>query len=176
MFQGKAPVVRFVLGFLALLAVFYAIYSPVSQTEFYKGYLGVLAQISALVLRIGGYTISVTGKLLTCPSPLFSLEIVPGCDGMEALALFVAAVLASPVSLRSRLVFAAIGSIGVFAINILRIVSLFLVGAHFPKRFEVLHWDLWPGLLILVIMSSWMIWARRAFRAHVNEAPQREDT
>ncbi len=161
-----------------LLAVFYAVYVPVSQTEFYKkSYLVVLAQISALVLRGIGYTINVTGRLLECPEcPLsaFSLKIVPGCDGMEALALFCAAVLASPVSLRSRLVFAAIGSAGVFIINILRIVTLFLVGAHFPKRFELLHWDLWPGLLILVIMSSWMIWARRAFRAHVREAPRRE--
>ena len=108
------------------------------------------------------------------PGHAFPLPIVPGCDGLEALGLFCAAVLASPVPLRSRLAFAAIGSVGVFAINILRIVSLFLVGAHFPKRFELLHWDLWPGLLILVIMSSWMIWARRAFRAHVREAPPPE--
>ncbi len=92
--------------------------------------------------------------------------IVRGCSGIEATALFGAAVLASPVSLRSRISFLLIGAAALTVVNILRSVTLFFVGVHFPKAFERIHFEAFPVVLLVAVMLCWLIWARWAVRKH----------
>ncbi len=114
------------------------------------------------LLELLGYDVSVTG--LSVSSARFSFTIVQGCDGLEMTALFGAAVLASPVSLRSRACFAFIGIIALLGVNVVRIVSMAYVDVYFPKWSDRVHWDVWPGVLIALILSSWLIWGRWAVR------------
>ena len=155
--KSDRPVVRFVVGFCLLIGMFYAGYIPLSQSEIYGSYLRGLARASAAVLRIVGEDARAAGQ--TVVSPGFSTKIVSGCDGMEALALFVAAVLASPVSLRSRVAFAIVGALVLLAANLARIVILFLIGVHFPTAFETVHLDAWPAVFIVLVLFCWLTWA-----------------
>ena len=86
---------------------------------------------------------------------------------MEMAALFGVAVLASPVSLRSRMFFASVGTALLLAANVVRIVSIAYVDTHFPDWTGFVHWDVWPGVLIAMILLFWLIWARRAARRQV---------
>lgn len=153
---------RFVITFTLLIGVFYAVYLPVSQAESYKSYLGLFASATAAVLSAMGHDVVVAGTKVT--SGAFSMNIVAGCDGMEAIALFVSAVLASPIVLRSRLVFLVPGVVGLLLLDLVRLVSLFLIGLSYPSAMETVHWDIWPGILIAVVLASWLIWARWIWR------------
>lgn len=151
--------VRFAIIFSALLGGFYVLYVPVSQTDTYRSYyLAPLAEVSGAALRIAGFEVEVTDRLIRKASLRF--KIVPGCDGAEAIALLAAAVMASPVSLRSRLWFTLIGTLGLLVINLGRIVILFAIGVHYPRLLEQMHYDLWPGIIIVLVFSSWVVWAR----------------
>ncbi len=159
---SKWPIVRF-LGVLGLLiAAFYACYVPFTQTDLFRSYLAGLANASGGILRLLGHDVAVTGLLVS--SPTFSFTIVQGCDGLEMAAFFGVAVLALPVSLRSRLLFASSGTVVLLVANVVRIVSMAYVDTHFPDWLDFVHWDVWPGILICMILSSWLIWARWALQ------------
>lgn len=165
--QAKGPLVRFVIVFILLIGVFYAFYIPISQVEGYNSYLALFAKATGGILSLFGEDISVSGT--DVKSSLFAMQIVPGCDGMEAMALFVSAVLASPVSLRLRIWFILPGILGVLLVDLVRLVSLFYIGAYWPKALHVMHWDIWPGLLIVIVLSSWLVWARWVWRRQLEQ-------
>lgn len=151
------------MGILGLfLGLFYLAYVPIVKTEVYRAYLGLIAEATGAVLRIFGYAASVNGVSIV--SPRFAIDIVSGCDAMETLALFAGAVLASPVSIRSRISFVLLGSVVLLTVNLMRLVTLFLVGVYFPAAVDAMHWDVWPGVLILAVLLCWWAWARWAMR------------
>ncbi len=152
--------IKFGITFGLLLAVFYAIYIPVSQSSAYRGYLVFIADSVCAGLRLLGQEVRVEGRCVV--GPINSLKIVPGCDGMEVLALFGSAVLASPVPWLSRLAFLALGTLSLMVFNVFRIVSIFLIGIRHPEAAETIHWDVWPGILIVAVLVCWLLWARWA--------------
>ncbi|MGB2986021.1 MAG: archaeosortase/exosortase family protein [Phycisphaerae bacterium] len=160
--ESKWPVVRFVLVFGLLIGAFYAVYAPSTKGAVFTSYLALITEVCGAILRLLGQGVTVTGPMIV--SPRFSIEVVTGCDGIEATALFAAAVLASPVSLRSRLLFLLAGTAVLMVVNLLRIVSLFCVGVYFPNAMDVMHFDAWPGVLIVLVLLCWLIWARWAAR------------
>lgn len=167
---GRSAAVRFALGFAGLLALFYLIYIPVSQTDAYDGYLALVAQSAGAGARLVGQDAEV--RLQTVVTTKFTFEIVPGCDGMEAIALFGSAVLASPVRFVARLIFLFAGVATLMAVNVVRLVTILFVGIHYPKMVDTMHWDLWPGVLIFAVLVCWLIWARWAVR-HPAKLPER---
>jgi exosortase/archaeosortase family protein len=173
--QSKRRAVRFVIGFALILGVFYAAYLPLSQTATYDSFLCWVAEVCGAALRVLGQDARevcgaalrvlgqdarVSGK--TISSPAFAVAIIPACVGMEMTALFVAGVVAAPVSWRSRMTFALLGVLALFAVNLARIVSLFCLGVYFPAAFEVVHVDFWPDVLIVVVLFYWLLWAWRS--------------
>ena len=160
--KSRWPVVRFLVVLSALIGAFYAVYSPFTGTALFSSYLSLLAEACAPILRLLGHDVTVSGTSIH--GPRFSTEIVMGCDGIEMIALFVAAVLASPVGLRSRLLCIVVGTVILMMINLVRIVSLFCIGVYFPNALDVIHLDVWPGVLIVLVLLSWLLWARWAAR------------
>lgn len=156
---GRRASVRFVVMFIVLIVLFYVPYSYISQTEAYAGsYLSLIARTSGAIVDVLGLDMSVTGPVMK--SPELSFRIIPGCDGTEGFAMFWAAVLASPFTLRSRLIFALIGTVALFVVNTFRIVTLFMIGVYFPATFHSVHMDLWPGFIIFSVLVCWLTWAR----------------
>jgi len=97
-------------------------------------------------------------------SGMYGMRVVPGCDGMEVLALFGAAVLASPVPWSPRLFFLAVGTLVLMVINVIRIASIVIIGIENEELAENLHWNIWPGVLIVSVLACWLVWARWAVR------------
>ncbi len=44
------------------------------------------------------------------------------------------------------------------AVNLLRLVSLFYIGLHFPGAFAWAHGVTWEGLLAAVFIGLWLGW------------------
>lgn len=88
-----------------------------------------------------------------------AISVERGCDAVQPSALFVSAVLASPVPLVSRLGAAAVGTIALMLINLVRITTLFLTAVHWRKAFDVMHLDVWQAAFIFLALLFWALWA-----------------
>ncbi len=157
-FKAKGPVLRFFVLFCLLIGVFYAVYIPWSQTGVYQHYLGAIAKAVYATLYVLGFDADLEGPVVGTTA--FHTKIVAGCDAMEAIGLFGSAVLAFPAALRARLIFVCIGTVGILAMNVVRLATLVLVGTYFRSVFDTIHWDLWPALLILYVLAFWFVWIR----------------
>ena len=89
------------------------------------------------------------------------MNIRNGCNGVEAMLIFLAAVLAFPASWKARLAGLALGFVAIQAINLVRVVALFLTGDYFPKLFDTSHTVIWQTVVILFGVLLWIFWANR---------------
>ncbi|UCE61919.1 MAG: hypothetical protein JSU63_09325, partial [Phycisphaerales bacterium] len=71
------------------------------------------------------------------------MRIVRGCDAIEPVAAFTAAVLASPVSVSFKAWGILVGALALQVINLIRLVTLFFVGVYFPRALDIVHIDVW---------------------------------
>ncbi len=162
-YQGKRPVLRFVVLFGVFMGLFYACtIIPFAEERAWPAYLRVNAQASAGILRVLGEQTTTSGESVN--SPRGSLRIARGCDAVQPSALFVAAVLASPVSMWAKLPGMILGTASLILLNLVRIVSLFYIQIHFPRAFEVMHIEVWQVLFIFLAIALWALWAWWAVR------------
>ena len=155
---------RFLAIFGACLAAYYlaSLTPPVSE-RFFPAYLRLNAQASGWVLNAVGEEVVTDGNsLISAKGP--SIQVERGCDAIVPSVLFVAAVMASPVSLTGRLAAALAGSAFLILLNLVRIISLFWVRVYWPQAFETMHLDVWQALFIFLALALWAIWASRAAR------------
>ncbi len=156
---AKKPVWRFTALLALGLAVFYAAYAFFSASRYSEGLLGVIASISAAALSALGHEARADGALVIAPT--FAFQVVRGCDGLEPVGFLLAAALATPARRWTRGLFAVIGGVFLLAMNLVRLVSLALVDAYFPRVTEVTHWNVWPAVTIVVVVLLWVCWVRR---------------
>lgn len=127
-----------------------------------------IAQVSGAVLDLIGQNVTMQGTIIR--NARFAVNIRNGCNGVEAMLIFLAAVLAFPASWRSRLLGLGIGILAIQAVNLVRVVVLFLTGVYFPSLFDASHTVVWQTLVILSGVLLWIFWANR-FAAPVSAEP-----
>jgi len=127
-------------------------------------FLVMNANWTGAILRTLGEEAHVQGRVVA--SPRFSLEVSHGCDAVQPTALFVSAMIATPVLLRRKLFGAVVGITILLTLNLLRIVSLYYIGVFIPKHFDFMHVEVWGAVFILLSISLWLVWASWATRAH----------
>ena len=101
----------------------------------------------------------------------FRVSIKGGCDGVEATALYICAVLVFPlISMRKKVSGLLWGVAILFVLNIFRISGLYLSGKYWPEAFDFLH--LHGGVVIFTIISIvlWMVWVSRVTRKKQTDA------
>lgn len=155
---------RFLAIFGLVLIVYYlSTTTEVASERFFPWYLRINAEASTWLLNLGGYSdVTVSGRIMS--SPGFSMAIERGCDAIEPSALFVAAVLASPVLFRRKLPALIFGTSLLLVLNLVRLVSLFLTGLHLKSLFDVMHLQIWQAAFIIMALMFWAVWASSVFR------------
>jgi exosortase H (IPTLxxWG-CTERM-specific) len=118
-----------------------------------------VARLSGATLNLLGQQVAMRGTVIQGRS--FAVNIRNGCNGIEALLIFLSAVLAFPASWKSRLLGLTLGTAAIQAVNLLRVIALFLTGVYFPKLFDASHTVIWQSLVILVGVLLWVFWAIR---------------
>ena len=158
----KSLIVRF-LGLFALLVVlFYVFYNSRYYEQNLQDFvLNAQANWSGAILRLIGYPIEIFEDRISLDD--FMIQIKGGCDGLEATALFILAILAFPVPFRLKIK-GILGGLVVLAIlNILRIVGLFLIGVHYNAAFDFLHLHGGVVLFTLTSIILWLVWVNWSF-------------
>lgn len=154
----RRPVWRYTLLLSAGLAVFYAVYALFSASRYMEPLLRLVASISAAALNALGYEAGAAGAVVSAPA--FSFRVVRGCDGLEPVGFLLAAALATPATLKTRCLFALVGSVFLLALNLVRLVSLAMMDVYFPRFTEAIHWNAWPAVTIVVVVVLWLCWVR----------------
>jgi exosortase/archaeosortase family protein len=167
LWRQKRPVLYFVLGFSVLLVVFFVFINSGVFTAHLNPYiLSANARIASLIMNIFGLKTGVSGEMIY--SKAYSITVARGCDAVEGIALFAAALLTFPAKWRNKLVGLLYGIVFLFLINIVRIISLYITGLYFPKAFPLMHEDIWQGLFIFCVIGAMIFWIRWAGKEKAN--------
>ncbi len=161
-FHNKRPVFRFVGLFGLLMGVFYALTFIPTLDEALPGLQKANATVSTAILNFFGEAATTDKTIIS--SRRYSINIAHGCDAIEPAALFVAAVLAFPASIGSKLPALFLGTSLLLTINLVRILSLFYTGVYWPAAFETMHVDVWQPAFIVLSLFFWTLWAVWATR------------
>ena len=170
--QGAAPAkapsgwrayrqeIQFLLLFaLVLLGSFTLLsWTPVND-HVVEPFTAGIARVSGVTLNLLGQDITRTDTVLR--SPRFAVNIRNGCNGVEAMVILLAAIVAFPATWGARLAGLALGIVVIQLVNLVRVVALFLTGAYMPSLFDSSHTVIWQSIVILSAVLLWMYWARR---------------
>lgn len=118
-----------------------------------------IAKVSGVTLGLLGHDVTMRGTIIQTPD--FAVNIRNGCNGVEAMLIFLAAVLAFPAPWGSRLAGLALGILAIQLVNLIRVVALFLTGVYFPRLFDASHTVIWQTVVILFSVLLWLFWANR---------------
>lgn len=152
---------RFFLLFLLIQAVLFGIelLGPV-QASLVMPFTGLLADTSALLVKLFDTNVIAYDNIIQSTSNGFGVAIMPGCNGVEAVIILIAAILAFPAPWKAKLIGLCVGIVAIQAVNLIRIISLFYLGQWNMKWFEFSHLYLWQALIMLDVLVVWLLWVR----------------
>jgi exosortase/archaeosortase family protein len=172
----RRALVRFLVRGALITALLYGVlYFPYrSETVVVRAlaaYLGAIARAAAAVIGLFDASAHARGTTI---DGRFPLQIVLDCSAVDAQALFVGAVLAFPARWQRRVAGALAGIAGLNLLNLVRIVTLYFVGVHWPTAFHTLHEEVIQIVLVLAAaggFAAWAVWARVPAAAPPQAAP-----
>ncbi|MGZ8867040.1 MAG: exosortase H [Thermoanaerobaculia bacterium] len=155
----SSPRARFLLVFFLLLALFEIplLLEPVDRAlvqPFTRG----IATVSGALLGLMTRDVQVVGTMIV--SPCFSVNINNGCNGLEATLFLTAAVLAFPAAPKARLIAALTGVLLIQSVNLIRVLSLYLIGCYRREWFETFHLAIWQTIVFAVAILFFARWTR----------------
>lgn len=125
-----------------------------------------IARVSGAVLAALGVENQTYGTVIRGDDG-FSVNILDGCNGMDVTAIVISAVLAFPSTFAQKGIGVLLGVLGVHVVNLVRIVSLYLIGMNYPALFEKFHYYVWQTAVIILSMAIWIFWAEFLVRNRV---------
>lgn len=150
----------FLLKFFGVLIAAYLLiaWNPVNDNVIVPFTTGI-AKVSGVLLNLLGQNVVVSGT--TVSGPRFAVNINNGCNGVEAMLILLACIVAFPASLKARAAGLALGAIVVQFINAVRILTLYLLGAYQPKLFDLFHTAVWQIVIIIAAIGFFLVWSAR---------------
>lgn len=170
--EEKSPVFKFILGFLGCIVAFYILYySPWFESSVKNPVLAVQAIAGGGLLNLFGYGVSVADSVISGSGA--TVKIAGGCDGLEATALFMAAILVFPLPFKFKWPGLLAGFLVLSVLNIIRIAGLYLTQKYWPEAFDFMHVQ--GGLYLyaivtILLMLIWADWALKNYKKEMGEA------
>ena len=158
--------VLFLVKFFAVLIGAYLLiaWNPVNDRAIVPLTAGI-AKVSGSILQAIGENVRVAGTTIT--SPRFGVNINNGCNGVEAMLILLASIVAFPASMKARAVGLLLGAVVVQVLNFIRIITLYLLGAYQPRLFDLFHTAVWEIVIILAAIGFFLVWSARVAPARV---------
>jgi len=157
--QQKAPLILYGGKFVLLSILLYSIVLLPSLGNAGEWFARQSARGSTLVLHLLGERCQSSEE--TIYSPHFAITVAPLCTNGFALCLFAAAVVVFPATWKQKLCGLLVGVLVLSLLNLLRIVSLYFTGVHFPSLFDAMHEQVWGYILTpstFLLFLGWMQW------------------
>ncbi|HYK04304.1 MAG TPA: exosortase H [Thermoanaerobaculia bacterium] len=152
--------VLFLVKFFAVLIAAYLLiaWAPVNDNVIVP-FTKSIATGSGVLLNALGQDVTVRGTTVT--SSRFGVNINNGCNGVEAMLILLASIVAFPASMKARAAGLILGALAVQFLNAIRIVTLYLLGAYQPKLFDLFHTAVWQIAIIMAAIGFFLVWSAR---------------
>jgi len=166
--QEKSSVYKFIAAFFGCMVLFYAMYYSLFFENYLKGpILEVQTSAGATLLNLFGMPVSSSGDVIAGSG--ISVQVAGGCDGLEATALLLAAILVFPLPFKFKWPGLLAGLLTLTVLNVIRIAGLYLVKLHWPSGFDFMHIQGGLYLFSFVTILLMLIWANWALKGYKND-------
>lgn len=162
---------RFAILFVVILLGLFALELTPPGQAVVGPWTDLVARASTAVIRAFDGSAQSLGNMVYSPATGFAMVIMAGCNGVEAMLVLLAGILAYPSTWRMKLIGLAVGAVAIQSLNLVRIVSLYYLGQWDMKWFEWAHLYAWQALIMLDALIVWMLWMR-AIPAPAEPGPQ----
>lgn len=124
------------------------------------------SDVSVAVMQLMGFKIDYYLLPETQNTQLYvdgrsSIQIGPPCNGLVLMVIFAGFVLAYPGAWLRKLLFIPLGILGVYVINVIRVVLLCINYTYFPDTFQFNHEYTFIVVVYSFIFGLWMWWSNR---------------
>lgn len=153
--------VRFVVLFTVLLLGLFTFYLlPWGEKYMSEPITSAVAVVSAAIMKLFDPNITSHGIVIMDKVTQHGIQVVKGCNGMEAVIILFAAVFAFPATFKQKMIGFVSGFLAIHALNVVRIISLFYIAKYSHTWFEWFHLYVWQMLIILDALVVWLLWLR----------------
>ena len=157
--KSRRQSVLFGAVFLVCLVSLGGAYMLLRESELFAPFLDFNAGLAGSVLNLFGARTEVVGAVVSGGD--FSFRVTAECTSTVFTAILAAAVLAWPSRPKEKLIGLMAGAVTLFVINLVRIVTLYYIGAAFPWFLDIAHFFLWQIALILITIGVWVLWSEK---------------
>jgi exosortase/archaeosortase family protein len=148
---------RVAVVFVILLAVFLPLTTLNGAWSGWQAITGETAFFGGTCARSLGINATVVGSVIHLPSR--SLLIDTQCTGVTLMAVYIALVLAYPVSWKMRTLAIVAGIPILFAVNIARVVGVAWASELLPgQSFYLVHDYLFEFGMVFAVLMTWAVW------------------
>lgn len=134
-----------------------------------------LAAVSGHLIKAFDEEVVTQGIVVRSTRNQFAVSIEAGCNGVEAMIILLAAIVAFPAPVWHKLLGIVLGALAIQGLNLVRIISLFYLGQWNATAFEWAHLYLWQMLVMLDALIVFLIWIYKIPRgAKTKTKPQPE--
>ncbi len=160
----KNPVIRFVILFVAIYGSWYVLYELwlAENTPIDTILIEWVGQSSTKLLTWLGFEASYQSMAHTVYlNSLACVSVGAPCNGLALFALFASFILATPVSVKPKLLFIPLGVVVIFLLNVIRISALTLNFKYYPESVDFNHHYVFTFIVYGVTFWIWMIWVNK---------------
>ncbi|NQT73876.1 MAG: archaeosortase/exosortase family protein [Chloroflexi bacterium] len=147
---------RFCIYFFVSILISIVVYVWLRNSSAIEPFLGFNAQLATDIWNLFDNSAIVTNTAIS--SSDFNFEVTAECTSIGPTAIFTSAVIAWPSTIKEKIKGIIVGAAALFIINLIRILTLFYIGSHFPNQLDLFHYYIWQGIIVLLALGLWVFW------------------
>ncbi|MBF0457571.1 MAG: archaeosortase/exosortase family protein [Nitrospirae bacterium] len=164
--KNKKILARFIIIYIVLMFIFFNL----AALDFFEHHLDVNGVYSKSIVVFLTEVLNIFGINTTYEQleygtvinlPTMSLNIKFGCNGLEAVIMYVFAVVAFPAAWTNKLKAIAAGFIVIQILNIIRLLAIVFVAIHYKDWFDYFHTYFSQSIMIVVSLAMFIIYVNR---------------
>lgn len=163
-FKKYLPLIKFFGIYLGVIIFYYIVLLGFGESIF-GWYINATASLSGGLINIFGGEVTVDGIRIISESFVIFLSF--GCEGSEAIMIFIAGVAAFPATLKQKILGFSVGGLFLYFMNLFRIVFLYFIGQNSIGSFDAFHNEILPIAFIvfsLIIWALWIMWTSKGIK------------
>ncbi|QTR50220.1 exosortase H [Candidatus Thiothrix anitrata] len=163
---------RFLMVFLLVQGVLFGMEMLQSiQIAVILPWTSLLADVSGWLMSAFDSHVATSGKIISSTLNGFAVSIEPGCNGVEAMIVLLAAIIAFPAPFVYKVYGLLAGFVAIQGLNLVRIISLFYLGQWSQELFDWAHLYIWQALIMLDALVVFLVWIRYLPKTPDDAAP-----
>jgi exosortase H (IPTLxxWG-CTERM-specific) len=165
----RKALLKFCVSFVVLAATLYTLINWLPAPLLKQPLNEYTAAMTGFIFRLFGQEVTVNGVFLSVGG--FSAKIITECTAVYLVILFSSFVLAYPADGRKKLIGLLFGIPFLFAVNMLRLLFIFVAGMNNRTIFEYSHVYIGQILMVFFVLLACMVWLRMVVSLDTKDSP-----